>query len=165
MSQPTSFSRHCTVCRNPVRNTVAAKYSLDLWHWVDTVYCDLSEIGSLPTTPTTYFLWWQVVLSLRDKYRAFHEGSAPWTDGYSSSCDLNLPPWLCKPYERPPPDLTDAETEDGVVAKRPRSERRPGVSKREQKKLKKSLQREETSRRAVDICSVTGCPNPAVREP
>lgn len=99
----------------------------------------------------------KIVILLRSKYVDFHEGVTPWTDGYCNNYDLVLPPWLCKPYERPPVD--DSNEDEAVVAKKPRSERNRELSKREKKKAQKKLQ---GGRRVLDICSGETCHNPAV---
>ncbi|CAH1404559.1 unnamed protein product [Nezara viridula] len=43
------------------------------------------------------------VLKLQDSYLPIHEGQQPWNETYSSY-DLYLPPWICQPYVRMPPD-------------------------------------------------------------
>ncbi|KAL0272176.1 UNVERIFIED_CONTAM: hypothetical protein PYX00_005256 [Menopon gallinae] len=114
----------------------------------------------------------KVANTIRDRYEPYHEGRVVWKEGYSDSYDLVLPPWLCKPYVRPPPEdhlrkmqeLRNNEAkanEDGNPAKRPRAEDGTVMSKKMCKKLQKHPEKINQVRRTVVICSSPDdCPNP-----
>lgn len=134
----------------------------------------------------------KVTLTIRDRFLPFHEGVTVWKEGYCDHYDLLLPPWLCKPYVRPPPEehlrkmselqnklsvsshdenlASDAENLDGIPAKRPREDSVPSTQCLLSKKKHKKLERQSHSnkvnhgRRTVVICSSSEeCPNPMVR--
>lgn len=128
-----------------------------------------------------------VALAIRDRFRPFHDGEVVWVEGYCDHYDLLLPPWLCKPYERPPPEehlkkmsecqskaaekakaLPQTENLEGTPAKRPRGDNNSHVietlSKKKFKKLQKHPDKLNHVRRTVVICSsIEDCPNPMVR--
>lgn len=117
----------------------------------------------------------KVANTIRDRYEPYHEGIVVWKEGYSDSYDLVLPPWLCKPYIRPPPEdhlrkmqeqrNSEAKAnEAGNPAKRPGGEDGAPMSKKMCKKLQKHPDKINQVRRTVMICSSPdACPNPMVR--
>lgn len=104
----------------------------------------------------------KVVILLRGKYVDFHEGAKPWTDGFTGSYDLVLPPWLCRPYERPPVHEINGNDVDGVLSKKPKSEKNHELSKSRKKKAQKRLKEAMGERRILDLCSAETCQNPSV---
>lgn len=120
---------------------------------------------------------------IQDRFQPFHDGVETWKEGYCNNYDLLLPPWLCKPYERPSPEEYNkkmlelqnkakeerkGEAEDGQIsAKRPREDHENGKDRMSKKKYKKLLRFPEKAnavRRVVVICSSRmPCPNPLVK--
>lgn len=118
---------------------------------------------------------------IRERYEPFHEGLDVWKRN-SDSYDLVLPPWLCKPYERPSPEehikkMTELQNKQnearklerengGISAKRPRADSEKEKSKMSKKKHKKLLRFPEKAngvKRVIVICSSSKtCPNPMV---
>lgn len=141
------------------------------------VRSELASKGSLTEFRNVAFI-------IRDRFKPFHDGEVVWVEGYCENYDLVLPPWLCKPYERPPPEehlkrmselqskaaekLKVVENLDGTPAKRPRGDNNSDLvetlSKKKFKKLQKHPDKLNHVRRTVVICSNSEeCPNPMVR--
>lgn len=125
-----------------------------------------------------------VARTIQQRFEPFHNGSEVWINGYCDNYDLVLPPWVCKPYERPSPEehlkklieLQNKAKEErkdmkGVLvgetsAKRPREEIitvKDRSAKKKYKKLTKFAEKANAVRRIVVICSAeVSCPNPMV---
>ncbi|KAK6638407.1 hypothetical protein RUM44_008836 [Polyplax serrata] len=123
-----------------------------------------------------------VARTIQQRFEPFHNGSEVWINGYCDNYDLVLPPWVCKPYERPSPEehlkklieLQNKAKEErkdmkGVLvgetsAKRPREEIitvKDRSAKKKYKKLTKFAEKANAVRRIVVICSAeVSCPNP-----
>ncbi|XP_024084943.1 tRNA-dihydrouridine(16/17) synthase [NAD(P)(+)]-like isoform X2 [Cimex lectularius] len=113
------------------------------------------------------------VLKLRERFLPLHEGHTNWCDP-KAGYDLVLPPWLCQPYVRPPPEehlkkiegkkteiiLPDKENCDTSGCKRGPEGNETGLSKKKLKKIKRCgrISLNPYCRREVAICSK--CPNP-----
>lgn len=107
---------------------------------------------------------------LRDKYLLFHEGEAVW-DGEPDENEipdynLKIPPWICQPYYRIPPEDHKKKLEEcqkaAELCPRPKFFDSEGnaISKKAMKKLKR-LERRKTTKieRHGEVCSGADCVN------
>jgi len=131
------------------------------------------------------------VLLLKERFLKYHTGEETFeTPEEIQIFNLKLPPWLCQPYVRPPPDvylekmrklkevqqveqrkaqeaerqLRERLEQENGVGKRTSSEGDNGenLSKRQLKKLKKQEMRAltKTTEGGVRLCEGEGCGNP-----
>ncbi|XP_055614649.1 tRNA-dihydrouridine(16/17) synthase [NAD(P)(+)]-like, partial [Uranotaenia lowii] len=133
-----------------------------------------------------------IVLQLEQKYRPIHEGLVPWNGEETNSpaeestdCpsqNLMLPPWLCQPYIRAPPEVHKQKLQEAArLASDPEREKRVfldpegnEISRKKMKKMRRVQRRpnragllpddpdREPSRRFDEICknTKTECTNP-----
>lgn len=132
-----------------------------------------------------------IVKQLGEKYEPFHEGIQRWTGEETNSDEpeelpptynLSLPPWLCQPYIRAPPEVHRQKLVDSArAAADPNREKRTffdsdgnEISRKKMKKMRRVERRpnragllpsdpkREPSRRFDDICKNTKleCTNP-----
>lgn len=123
----------------------------------------------------------KVATVIRDRYKPFHDGIEVWKEGYCDHYDLSLPPWLCKPYVRPPPEeyfkkMTELQNKaleakktlekEGESSAKKRREGSPNAkdhsSKKKYKKLLKFSNKANSVKRVVVICTNESCSNPMV---
>jgi tRNA-dihydrouridine synthase 1 len=111
-----------------------------------------------------------VVNHIRDKYKPFHDGDAVWdgepSEDYVADYNLRIPPWICQPYYRTPPD----EYKQMLEEKQKAQEDRPKpkyfdsegneISRKRMKKLKRLEKRVKIKiERHQELCSVKKCDN------
>lgn len=113
----------------------------------------------------------EVVNYLADKYRPFHEGEAVWngepSDDDVPDYNLRIPPWICQPYYRMPPEAHKQKLEE----KQKEAETRPvkqkyfdkegnAISRKLMKKLKRLENRAKIKiERHGDLCTSAECAN------
>lgn len=113
----------------------------------------------------------EIVSSLAEKYRPFHEGLAVWDGGEPTEDDvpdynMRIPPWICQPYYRLPPaehkqkleeKQKDAETR---VKQRYFDKEGNAISRKHMKKLKR-LERHAKVKieRHGELCLLFDCDN------
>lgn len=110
-----------------------------------------------------------VVYALRNRYLPYHEGRLTWqeeTPGYN----LKLPPWLCQPYVRHPPEerVQRLETEkleaqrEETVKRKFKDDEGNEISRKRLKKLRRIARRPNRPtvvvKRGSELCR--DCPNP-----
>ncbi|XP_034251974.1 tRNA-dihydrouridine(16/17) synthase [NAD(P)(+)]-like [Thrips palmi] len=115
----------------------------------------------------------QTVLTLRDRFLPYHDGIQVFVDNVDDTCNLRLPPWLCQPYVRIPPEehlrkLADRQNkndEPSVGEKRclEETEEDPSTPQLSKKKLKKLQHSQKVKanphiRKCQEKCSE--CANP-----
>ena len=109
-----------------------------------------------------------VVRALRDRYLPYHEGRQLWQEKITDY-NLKLPPWLCQPYVRNPPEEraqkreTDKlETGDETLKRKFLDEEGNEISRKRLKKLQRIARRPNRPavpvKRGSDLCH--DCPNP-----
>lgn len=121
-------------------------------------------------TAFTFEAFRKVVDYIREKYRPFHEGEAVW-DGEPTENDvpdynLKLPPWICQPYYRMPPEehkqkleVKQKEAEQRVKAKYFDKEGN-AISRKHMKKLKRLEKRVKIKiERHDELCTRIDCAN------
>lgn len=112
----------------------------------------------------------EVVNVLAEKYRPCHEGSALWdeelADDEVPDYNLKIPPWICQPYYRLPPDehkqkleVKQREAEMGLKQKYFDQDGNV-ISRKKMKKLKRLEHRSKNKvERFGEICRVEYCDN------
>lgn len=103
-----------------------------------------------------------VVYTLRDRYLPYHEGHLTWQTE-KTDYNLKLPPWLCQPYVREPPQEHIQKSQEDAFRKREyKDEDGNEISRKRSKKLKRIARRPNrvtsVSKRSSDRCLT--CPNP-----
>ena len=110
----------------------------------------------------------KAVSLLKQRLVCYHTGETAWTEPEELKVfNLKLPPWLCQPYVRPPPEeairkMNEIKArEKEALAKRALEETEEGgLSKRKLKKLEKNPNRKfPHARENCKLCKT--CPNPA----
>jgi tRNA-dihydrouridine synthase 1 len=112
----------------------------------------------------------EVVNHIRDKYRPFHDGEAVWdgepSEDYVPDYNLRIPPWICQPYYRTPPDEYKQMIEEKTKAleHRPKPKYFDGegneISRKRMKKLKRLEKRVKIRiERHQELCSMKKCDN------
>jgi len=110
------------------------------------------------------------VSMVRERLEPYFNGEETWQPPEDEpAAKLPLPPWLCQPYVRPPPEehlrkleeTRAKEREKERLEKRAAEEGDPeAISKRKQKKMEKNPNRKfPHARENCKLC--TSCPNPA----
>ncbi|XP_072751242.1 tRNA-dihydrouridine(16/17) synthase [NAD(P)(+)]-like isoform X3 [Anoplolepis gracilipes] len=107
----------------------------------------------------------KVVYTLRDRYLPYHEGHLTWQIE-KTDYNLELPPWLCRPYIREPPrehiQKSQSISQDALRKREYKDEDGNEISRKRSKKLKRIARRPNrpTSvlKRNSDRCHA--CPNP-----
>lgn len=118
----------------------------------------------------TYEAFREVVNCIREKYRLFHEGEAVWdgepTEDDVPNYDLKLPPWICQPYYRMPPEEHKQMLEEKQKAAEQRVKEKffdkegNAISRKLMKKLKRLEKRAKgRSDRHEEICTMIDCAN------
>ena len=121
-----------------------------------------------------------VVQILEEKYSPYHEGIKIWDENDEiTDYNLKLPPWLCQPYFRPPPEEHIQKMEEfQKKADDPNREKRVfyddegnEISRKKMKKMQRIARRpnrigrtkeeiEQRARRFDDHCEGDFCTNP-----
>lgn len=133
------------------------------------------EIRDEVATAQTIGQFRSIVNRLKDLFEPYHLGQRVWINENEQPTDYNLslPPWICQPYIRMPPEkhmeyLAQKEKE---AAEREKidyfDEDGRKISKNTMKRLKKAARKSEGLRqkqnRNFEICNGTKCANPTVR--
>lgn len=117
-----------------------------------------------------------VVNRLAERFRPYHEGAKPWNgeaknddndnEDYVFDCNLKIPPWICQPYYRLPPEEHKQMMEEKVKQAESREKKqyfdKDGnvVSRKAMKKLKRLERRAKVrSERFGEICEEDKCAN------
>lgn len=134
------------------------------------------EIRDEVATASSLETFRSCVNHLRDMFEPYHTGQKVWhnEDAEQTDYNLSLPPWICQPYIRRPPEehkeylakcqqqaaeRTDVEYFDENGKK---------ISKNVMKRLKRASQKQNNERirhrrtHAFDLCTATKCANPTV---
>lgn len=118
----------------------------------------------------TFEAFREVVNHLATKYRPFHEGEAVW-DGEPTNDDvpdynLKIPPWICQPYYRMPPEehkqLLEVKQKaaDQRVKERYFDGEGNAISRKHMKKLKRLEKRAKIKiERNEELCTMPDCDN------
>jgi tRNA-dihydrouridine synthase 1 len=111
-----------------------------------------------------------IIGQLRNKYLPVHEGVVVWDGENVNNNDpdynMNLPPWICQPYIRPPP----AEHKQMLAEKQEAAEKCPkpkffdkegnAISRKRMKKLKRLEKRANIKiERHGELCTMSTCDN------
>ncbi|KAI4470216.1 trna-dihydrouridine synthase [Holotrichia oblita] len=130
------------------------------------------QLGSANTLHT----FRSIVVEIRDMYLPYHEGKLKWEQKTTEEGALNivLPPWLCQPYVRIPPDEHLKKIEDhqdksnddlNKIKRQYEDSEGNQISRKRMKKLRRISRRppkpENCVARSLDIC--LNCVNPLVR--
>lgn len=109
----------------------------------------------------------KVVEILKDRYSPYHEGQLSWPEERTDH-DLVLPPWLCQPYVRDPPEIHQNKVEakkielENGTKREFKDEEGNTVSRKRLKKLRRITRRPNNNtppvKRSKLLCKV--CPNP-----
>lgn len=118
----------------------------------------------------TFEAFRDIVNDLAAKYKPFHEGEAVWdgepTDDYVPDYNLQIPPWICQPYYRMPPE----EHKQLLEVKQKEAEHRikekyfdgkgNAISRKQMKKLKRLEHRAKIKiERNEELCIMPDCDN------
>lgn len=109
-----------------------------------------------------------VVYGLRDRYLPYHEGRLAWPQ-QPSDYNLKLPPWLCQPYVRHPPEehaqklqIQNTESQSKATKRKFKDEDGNEISRKRLKKLRRIARRPNRAavvvKRGSNLCR--DCPNP-----
>lgn len=112
----------------------------------------------------------EVVNRLGDKYRPFHEGAAVWngepTDDYVPDYNLTIPPWICQPYYRIPPEEHKQKLSEKQKAAEHQVKQKyfdkegNAISRKHMKKLKRLEKRAKVKiERHEELCIMVECDN------
>lgn len=113
-----------------------------------------------------------VVQLFKDHYLPYHEGKLAWIPA-DLSYNLTLPPWICQPYVRLPPEEHKRKLEE--INEKPLEKKQffdndgNEISRKKAKRLKKMMRRpnfngvfKEYKERKFDPCTKYECNNPMV---
>lgn len=111
-----------------------------------------------------------IVNTLQQKYKPIHDGDVTWngesTETEETDCNLNIPPWICQPYYRIPPEDHKKKLEDCQKAAerlpRPKYFDKNGnpISRKLNKKLKRLEHRAKIKvERHSELCEAEDCAN------
>lgn len=119
-----------------------------------------------------------VVNRLAEKFRPYHEGIKPWNgeaknddndnnnEDYKFDCNLKIPPWICQPYYRLPPEEHKQMMEEKVKLAESREKKQyydkddNVISRKHWKKLKRLERRAKVRvERHGEICGDDKCAN------
>ncbi|KAG5306893.1 DUS1L synthase, partial [Acromyrmex insinuator] len=145
----------------PVPASYIRGHLFKLFHHVLCLAENQEERENLATN-STLEAFKSVAYALRDRYLPYHEGHLIWQTG-KTDYNLELPPWLCQPYVREPPQEYTQKIQDGAPRKREyRDEEGNEISRKRSKKLKRIARRPNRTtsipKRSSDRCHA--CPNP-----
>ncbi|XP_024888178.1 tRNA-dihydrouridine(16/17) synthase [NAD(P)(+)]-like isoform X2 [Temnothorax curvispinosus] len=145
----------------PVPASYIRGHLFKLFHHVLCLAENQGERESLATN-STMEAFKGVTYALRDRYLPYHEGHLIWQTG-RIDYNLKLPPWLCQPYVREPPQEYTQKLQEGAPQKREyRDEEGNEISRKRSKKLKRIARRPNRAtsipKRSSDRCHA--CPNP-----
>ncbi|XP_018400673.1 PREDICTED: tRNA-dihydrouridine(16/17) synthase [NAD(P)(+)]-like [Cyphomyrmex costatus] len=145
----------------PVPASYIRGHLFKLFHHVFCLAENQEERENLATN-STLEAFKSVTYALRDRYLPYHEGHLIWQTG-KTDYNLELPPWLCQPYVREPPQEYTQKLQEGISRKREyRDEEGNEISRKRSKKLKRIARRPNRatsiSKRNSDRCHA--CPNP-----
>lgn len=112
----------------------------------------------------------EVVNILTDKFRPYHEGKLMWNEELESDevpdSNLKIPPWICQPYYRLPPDehkqkLEEKQREADMGLKQKYFDKDGNViSRKRMKKLKRLEHRAKNKvERFGELCIMPNCDN------
>jgi tRNA-dihydrouridine synthase 1 len=111
----------------------------------------------------------EVVNSLAEKYRPVHEGEIVWenvaVDDFVPDYNLKLPPWICQPYYRLPPEqhkqkLEQKQSDAEKTKKKYFDKEGNAVSHKRLKKLKRLEKRSKIKiERHGELCIMQECDN------
>lgn len=113
---------------------------------------------------------------IREIFEPYHTGQEVWhnEDAEQMDYNLSLPPWICQPYIRRPPEEHKeflAERERQAAERKNEDcfdENGQKISKKALKRLKRASQKQNNKRirqrrtHAFDLCSGAMCANPVV---
>jgi tRNA-dihydrouridine synthase 1 len=112
-----------------------------------------------------------VINRLADKYRVYHEGLLPWAgepqcDDYVPDYNLHIPPWICQPYYRLPPEKHKELMQEKVKLAEKREKRKffdrdgNAISRKHMKKLRRIEKHAKVRmERNGEICVFADCGN------
>jgi tRNA-dihydrouridine synthase 1 len=106
----------------------------------------------------------EVVNSLAEKYRPIHEGEIVWED-FVPDYNMKLPPWICQPYYRLPPEqhkqkLEQKQRDAEKTKKKYFDKEGNAVSHKRLKKLKRLEKRAKIKiERHGELCIIPECDN------
>ncbi|XP_018367613.1 PREDICTED: tRNA-dihydrouridine(16/17) synthase [NAD(P)(+)]-like isoform X1 [Trachymyrmex cornetzi] len=144
----------------PVPASYIRGHLFKLFHHVLCLAENQEERENLATN-STLEAFRSVAYALRDRYLPYHEGHLIWQTG-KTDYNLELPPWLCQPYVREPPQEYTQKIQEGAPRKREyRDEEGNEISRKRSKKLKRIARKPNRAtipKRSSDRCHA--CPNP-----
>lgn len=114
---------------------------------------------------------------LKETFEPYHIGEAVWVndDEQPKDYNLSLPPWICQPYIRKPPEehIEYIAQKEKEAAEREKIDYFDGngekISKNVLKKLKKATNKRNSNEirrnnvRSFELCNAMKCSNPMVR--